>query len=57
MTESAASYVNELLVQMQSFDTPTGWQRLSGALIGAANLLLPAHRQLPKPTPARPTSC
>ena len=52
MTESAASYVNELLVQMQSFDTPTGWQRLSGALIGAANLLLPAHRQLPKPTPA-----
>ncbi|MGZ4665954.1 MAG: AAA family ATPase [Frankiaceae bacterium] len=51
MTESAASYVNELLVQMQSFDTPTGWQRLTGTLIGAANLLLPAHRQLPKPSP------
>jgi cell division protease FtsH len=51
MTESAASYVNELLVQMQSFDTPTGWQRVTGAFIGAANLLLPAHRQLPKPAP------
>ena len=52
VTESAASYVNELLVQMQSFDTPTGWQRLTGALVGTANLLLPAFRQLPKPTPA-----
>ena len=54
MTESAASYVNELLVQMQSFDTPTGWQRLTGALCGTANLLLPAHRQLPKPIPSQP---
>ena len=54
MTESAASHVNELLVQMQSFDTPTGWQRLTGALFGTANLLLPAHRQLPKPIPSQP---
>jgi cell division protease FtsH len=42
--------VNELLVQLQSFDQPTGGQRLVGALVDAANLLLPAHRQLHGPT-------
>jgi len=41
--------VNELLVQLQSFEQPTGGQRLLGALVDAANLLLPAHRRLRGP--------
>ena len=41
--------VNELLVQMQSFDQPTSGQRLLGLLVDAANLLLPAHRRLRAP--------
>ncbi|MDQ1626491.1 MAG: cell division protease FtsH [Actinomycetota bacterium] len=46
--------VNELLVQMQSFEEPSGKQKALGRLVDAANLLLPAHRQLrgPKGTPA-----
>ncbi|PZS31879.1 MAG: ATPase [Pseudonocardiales bacterium] len=46
--------VNELLVQMQSFDQPTGLQKLIGTLADKINLFLPPHRQLPKPriTPA-----
>ncbi|MGB9376643.1 MAG: AAA family ATPase [Mycobacteriales bacterium] len=46
--------VNELLVQMQSFDQPTGGQKLLGNLVDKINLFLPAHRQLHKPkiTPA-----
>jgi ATP-dependent Zn protease len=51
VSEGVSGVVNELLVQMQSFDEPTGWQRLAGAAIDLANLLLPAHRQLHKPTP------
>ena len=45
----AGPVVNELLVQMQSFDSPTGSQRLRNAIVEKVNLLLPAHRQLPKP--------
>jgi ATP-dependent Zn protease len=45
--------VNELLVQMQSFDQPTGGQKLYGALVDALNLVLPANRQLKGPGPAR----
>ena len=41
--------VNELLVQMQSFDQPTPGQRVHGALVDAVNLLLPAHRRLRGP--------
>lgn len=41
--------VNELLVQMQSFDQPTGGQRLHGRLVDLANLVLPSHRQLKGP--------
>ena len=41
--------VNELLVQMQSFDQPTSGQKLQGWLVDAANLLLPAHRRLRGP--------
>ena len=33
--------VNELLVQMQSFDALTGWQRFVGRIIDRINLLLP----------------
>ncbi len=45
--------INELLVQMQSFDALTGGQRFCGWFIDRANLLLPVHRQLsrPKATP------
>ena len=41
--------VNELLVQMQSFDQPTGGQKLRGRLTDLANLVLPANRQLKGP--------
>jgi cell division protease FtsH len=49
VAEGVGGVVNELLVQMQSFDTPTGWQRVLGRCADAINLLLPAHRQLPRP--------
>jgi cell division protease FtsH len=51
VTEGVGGVVNELLVQMQSFDTPTGWQRIGGAAVDAVNLLLPASRRLPLPRP------
>ena len=51
VTEGVGGVVNELLVQLQSFDTPTGWQRVRGWGVGLANLVLPAHRQLPRPRP------
>jgi cell division protease FtsH len=51
ISEGIGGVVNELLVQMQSFDEPTGWQKFTGGLIDTANLFLPAHRQLHKPTP------
>jgi cell division protease FtsH len=51
VSEGVGGVVNELLVQMQSFDEPTGWQKFVGGLIDTANLFLPAHRQLHKPTP------
>jgi ATP-dependent Zn protease len=41
--------VNELLVQMQSFEEPSGSDKLVGKLVDAVNLLLPAHRQLRGP--------
>jgi len=49
VSEGVGGVVNELLVQMQSFDTPTAWQRVLGGCADAVNLLLPAHRQLPRP--------
>jgi ATP-dependent Zn protease len=45
--------VNELLVQMQSFDQPTPGQKVYGAVVDVLNLVLPAHRQLKGPGPAR----
>ncbi|GAB3682113.1 AAA family ATPase [Angustibacter aerolatus] len=41
--------VNELLVQLQSFEMPTAGERLRGKLADAVNLVLPAHRQLRGP--------
>jgi ATP-dependent Zn protease len=51
MSEGVGGVVNELLVQMQSFDEPMGMQKFWGALINTTNKLLPAHRQIPRPTP------
>ncbi len=48
--EGIPGVVNELLIQLQSFEqTPTSL-RLKGALIDAVNTWLPAHRRLPRPT-------
>ncbi len=48
-SEGVGGVVNELLVQMQSFDEPTGGQKLRARLVDAVNLLLPVHRQLRRP--------
>ena len=46
--------VNELLVQMQSFEDPTGAQKLAGAVISGVNRFLPPQRQIRKPKPPKP---
>ncbi|HEX5018537.1 MAG TPA: AAA family ATPase [Actinomycetes bacterium] len=51
VSEGVGGVVNELLVQMQSFDEPTGWQKLRTKMVDAFNLYLPAHRQLRRPEP------
>jgi ATP-dependent Zn protease len=51
MSEGVGGVVNELLVQMQSFDEPTGWQKLHTKLVDRLNLYLPLHRQLKRPQP------
>ncbi|NMR20223.1 AAA family ATPase [Cellulomonas fimi] len=53
VSEGTGGVVNELLVQMQSFDEPTGWARLGNKLIARVNLLLPAHKQLKQSRPVR----
>ena len=52
--EGIAGVVNELLIQLQSFDLPPGSVRLRGWAIDRLNRLLPQGRQLrgPKPVPA-----
>lgn len=52
ISEGTGGVVNELLVQMQSFDEPSGAQRIHAWLAEQLNALLPAHRQLPRPVPA-----
>lgn len=42
------SVVNELLVQMQSFDEPTGMAKFRGKLVDRINLLLPEGNQIKK---------
>jgi cell division protease FtsH len=49
VSEGVGGVVNELLVQMQSFDEPTGMQKLAGRLVDGVNLFLPLERQLRKP--------
>jgi ATP-dependent Zn protease len=49
--EGVAGVVNELLIQLQSFDEPTRGDRVRGALVDAVNRWLPAERHLRKPAP------
>jgi len=49
--EGVAGVVNELLIQLQSFDHPTGWQRARGVLVDSVNRWLPAGRRIVKRTP------
>ena len=50
--ESIAGVVNELLIQLQSFDTPTKGDRIKGAVVDAVNRWLPERRQISKAAPA-----
>src|SRR6056297_751296 len=47
--EGIVGVVNELLVQMQSFDLPTGRQKFKTWWIDWFNGFLPAHRRRPRP--------
>ncbi len=49
--EGVGGVVNELLVQLQSFDDPTGTQKLYSKIVESLNLYLPLERQIPKPKP------
>ncbi len=51
MREGIVGVVNELLVQMQSFDMPTARDRVRTKLVDAVNALLPEHRAMPRPSP------
>ncbi len=55
VSEGVGGVVNELLVQMQSFDEPTGWQKVQAKVTDWANLYLPENRQLQRPTPPATT--
>ena len=46
-----SAIINELLVQMQSFNALTGWQRVRGWWTDRLNLFLPVARQLKGPVP------
>jgi len=48
--EGISGVVNELLVQLQSFDQPPPGVRFRGALVDMVNAWLPSHRHLRKPT-------
>ncbi len=50
-SEGISGVVNELLIQMQSFDTPTGGHKFAGWWIDSLNRFLPAHRRVPKHAP------
>jgi cell division protease FtsH len=54
VSNATEGVVNELLVQMQSFESPTAGQKLTGVLIDGVNRLLPPSRQIPKPRPPKP---
>jgi ATP-dependent Zn protease len=48
-SDLAGPVVNELLVQMQSFEVPVGWRRVAGWLVRAVNVFLPAGKHLTVP--------
>ena len=50
VSEGTGGTVNELLVQMQSFDAITGGERLKGWFVDKVNQLLPLSRQLKGPS-------
>lgn len=50
--EGVSGVVNELLIQLQSFDQPPASVRLAGRLVDAVNAWLPADRRLAKPRAA-----
>jgi cell division protease FtsH len=50
-SEGISGVVNELLIQLQSFDSPAGGSRLQARFIDWANRWLPAHRRLKKKPP------
>lgn len=49
VAEGISGVVNELLVQLQSFDQPTFGARVKGGFVDAANRWLPRERQVRKP--------
>src|SRR6185503_1718397 len=49
ISEGTGGVVNEMLVQMQSFDALTGWQRVHGWFVDRVNLFLAPDRQLNRP--------
>lgn len=49
MREGIVGVVNELLVQMQSFDLPTGRQKFRAGAVDWFNGFLPDHRRRPRP--------
>ncbi len=53
-SEGVGGVVNELLVQMQSFDTPTLGERIRSQVVDAVNLLLPASWCIPRPRTETP---
>ncbi|MFN2614132.1 MAG: AAA family ATPase [Actinomycetota bacterium] len=48
MSEGTGGTVNELLIQMQSFDDPPGMQRFVNRIKDVVNLFLPMNRQVHK---------
>jgi len=51
ITSGTEGMVNELLIQLQSFDTPMFWGRVRHSLIDFTNLFLPSSRQIKKRKP------
>jgi cell division protease FtsH len=51
VSEGISGVVNELLIQLQSFDQPTFGQRFRGVFVDMANRWLPGARQIQKPLP------
>jgi len=53
VSEGTGGVVNELLVQMQSFDEPTGGDKFFNGVVSRINLFLPAHKQLKQRRPGQ----